>query len=803
MPGFLGHQGEAGINSSESGKVGSISWIILSVPIAVLLTTGSITYQLDTLKNAAYFISITFAFLAFLLSSGFGKEGIVLSRAFFLYLCFLCLSLVSLLWSDLIFESSIYVALHFANLVLLLLTGNIFRREKDYVLVLPVFAGLLLILSFIGFLERFRIIEPFGAFDPSRIISTMGNAGYLSGILAALVPAACAFALVLGKTGTGVRRFLASGLAWVAPFSGIVALVFTGSRGGMIAAAAGLVFFSFLLIGLPHSGSAKTYAERITVIRTRKISSVIRIILILLIVLGFVLLAIFIALSPSFFAMIRPTLVTTAFGSSSLLNNRLAAWQAAISIWLSEGPSSMLFGRGMGSYYVLGFEQFPPNYLLESPAFGFKHAHNEYLELLADGGLVSLLSWLVLVFLALSRAVHTAWKPGTSSAIRVLATAVAAGIVSILVQNLADPLLRTSSAQQVFYLFTGLAFALPLPGGNGIEGPRLHFSTRIPKILVSLTAVLLLCFSLFQGYKQFHIETALLGAFTAESMDTARVRFDKVLERDPTNIYALYEEMRSLSRSFNETIALAERIEKVIPGFRQTRLLKGLAESLDGQYLESTVSLRRYLAQESFNEAAWAHLVACEIMLGEADAATASLGDYFRARHRYAMRWKDQWFDLEARELRINLSSNSNRVFMEDGAVVAELSAPYLGRIAGLLTARRDAGFVPLLENIFVAMGGLFDELGYGDFSLASYDHAVSLGGMDQSSRNRILAKYRTYYEKARTALASATTKGDRKLEARAKGFVMTYIGYIMKIAPTKELEMEYERLMAKETPAR
>ena len=772
-------------------------WTLVAVPAMVLLVSGTITWQLETLKNLGYFTLISVAFFAFLLSPGFRKEGIVLGASFFWYVVFLCLSLVSLIWARLTYESSLYLAIHFANLVLLLLAANVFRQEKDLVLVLPSLTVVLSILSFIGFLERCRIVEPYGAYSPSRIISTMGNAGYLGGILAALIPAACAFALVSGKKGKGLRLFFTTILAWVPAAAGVVALFFTGARGGMITAAAGLVIFSILLLGVSSPGSTKANAPPNAANQVRKAQASRRFILLSIIVLSFVVFAGFIAFNPAFRALIRSEPGSMPTGGTSIFNNRLGAWRAAILIWLSEGPRSILVGRGMGSYYVLGFSYFPPDYLLEASTFSFKHAHNEYLQLLAEGGIFSLVSWLVLVFFSSRRAVGAARNPELSITARALAAAVAAGSISMLIQNLSDPLLRTSSAQVLYYFFTCISFALPLPAGSKIKVTELHVSTKIPKAFAGITVVLLLCFSLFQGYKSFQVDTALLDAFSSESMDAALDSFDKVLERDPDNIHALYEKLSRLSRSPQEAITTAERIEKVIPGFRQTALFKGMAESLAGRYKEASVSLRRYLSQESFNNAAWAHIITCEVMLADTDSAAASLGDFFRARHSLVMRWKEDYFNLEERELRLGLSGSSSRSYSEDGFLVAELNIPHLNRVARLLAAKRDVGFVLLLANVFIAMGDLFDELGYADIGLAYWDQAISMGGIDQASRNRILDRYRSWYDKAHSSIEAARACGDHAGEVQTEAFLEKYIAYMLRVHPDEALGKELQTLHA------
>ncbi len=109
---------------------------------------------------------------------------------------------------------------------------------------------------------------------------------------------------------------------------------------------------------------------------------------------------------------------------------RMAHWQAALSMWRAR----FWLGVGFG-----GYEAAYPDYRLINWPIALGHAHNYYLNLLAETGIVGLVAYLVLlgsVFVGLSRATRrtSGWERG-------LALGLAGAWTHFLVHNLVDNIL--------------------------------------------------------------------------------------------------------------------------------------------------------------------------------------------------------------------------------------------------------------------------------------------------------------------------------------------------------------------------
>ena len=77
----------------------------------------------------------------------------------------------------------------------------------------------------------------------------------------------------------------------------------------------------------------------------------------------------------------------------SLIHNRIPAFIASVQMW----QKSPVIGNGLGSFYNLIFQFCPSDYEIVSRRRAYKHAHNEYLEMLAEGGILSLLTFILII----------------------------------------------------------------------------------------------------------------------------------------------------------------------------------------------------------------------------------------------------------------------------------------------------------------------------------------------------------------------------------------------------------------------
>ncbi|RMF25417.1 MAG: hypothetical protein D6760_01020, partial [Deltaproteobacteria bacterium] len=126
--------------------------------------------------------------------------------------------------------------------------------------------------------------------------------------------------------------------------------------------------------------------------------------------------------------------------------NRLEIWRATLAM-AADRP---ILGHGFGT-----FEALLPGYRPMPTGLFYDHAHNDYLEILAEGGVVGLAFAVALVAAFARRLVRALSKPLTSSqrqAVFWLGTA----IVSVLLHSLADFGLRITAVAFTFVYVAAL-----------------------------------------------------------------------------------------------------------------------------------------------------------------------------------------------------------------------------------------------------------------------------------------------------------------------------------------------------------
>jgi O-antigen ligase len=140
------------------------------------------------------------------------------------------------------------------------------------------------------------------------------------------------------------------------------------------------------------------------------------------------------------------------------IRGRLFSWHYALDIF-RDRPD---IGRGQGAYMLIAQSLSRPdaeNDPLAFPGELIGHAHNEYLEIMADLGVVGLLLFLAAIVMTM-RAVRVAWRQESSANFRLLLAGLTAGWMCILFESVTDVALRMPGLPVIFYATWGLLWAL-------------------------------------------------------------------------------------------------------------------------------------------------------------------------------------------------------------------------------------------------------------------------------------------------------------------------------------------------------
>ena len=280
-----------------------------------------------------------------------------------------------------------------------------------------------------------------------RIVSVFSNPNYFGNYMAAALPLALASALQAGDRRLQAATYLLTGLVYAG-------LLLTASRGAWFASISGCLVLAF---GIIRTLSWKG--------KPRK--------LLPLSVLFLLLFAITILLMqrPSFYRggygpvsiperfLSTKTLFGPGLEPYSTINHRFFIWKVS---W-EMIRSSPLFGLGYGSYQ----DHFPTFREHQKETEHFKtlswaqqsreilHAHNEYLQVWVESGLVGLLGFLGMVGAGYLRAAQRAWNAGRGG---LYMWAVVGMITAMLVHSLVSYPLRLSLNGMVFIVLLGIGF---------------------------------------------------------------------------------------------------------------------------------------------------------------------------------------------------------------------------------------------------------------------------------------------------------------------------------------------------------
>jgi len=245
------------------------------------------------------------------------------------------------------------------------------------------------------------------------------------------------------------------------------------SRGGILSVCLELVFFLFCL-------SRKKIVQH-------RVSTILFIAALLLTAIVF-----------NYHPVIEKFLSTMPSWQEGLQDGRIAVWHDILQI-IRDYP---ITGTGFGS-----FADVFPLYKSFTDIYVYDHAHNDYLELLSDGGIIAclLFGWFML------HIIKTGWqqlhKRHSPYAV-LLTTAALSGIIGMLLYSLTDFNLHNGANGIYFFFLCALVVSA---GHTRVHGQRCPALPRVNPSLIKQTGIL--CFSVF-----FIVLTVLImgGAFLGE-----------------------------------------------------------------------------------------------------------------------------------------------------------------------------------------------------------------------------------------------------------------------------------------------
>ncbi|HXX53154.1 MAG TPA: O-antigen ligase family protein [Thermodesulfovibrionales bacterium] len=252
------------------------------------------------------------------------------------------------------------------------------------------------------------------------------NRDHFAGFIGMIIPFSIGIAFMSKSIEKKIiYAFLGIGMA--------IALFFTLSRGGIISFFAGLLAFSYVLL-------------------TRGISKK-KLIPIALFVLVLMFYLLFFGISP---------IIEKFAQSKEASTSRFLAWQATLSAF-RDYP---VLGSGLGTFQYI-FKVYQP----EGLRLYWAHAHNDYLELLLELGIVGSIIVVIFFLIVLGKIMRTDWKGKNLY----LGASLLSSITTIAVHSMVDFNLHIPSNAILFSLILGLAVSLSR-AKEGTSEPRLPWN---------------------------------------------------------------------------------------------------------------------------------------------------------------------------------------------------------------------------------------------------------------------------------------------------------------------------------------
>lgn len=277
-----------------------------------------------------------------------------------------------------------------------------------------------------------------------RLSSTLGNATFLAAHLVLLLPLVINLTLVEGPL---LRRLTLAALAGLMGFT----LLVTYTRAAWLGLLAALALDVVLLARYAGWGRSE---RRVVWLRGGG-------------------LALALALALGLGAWRGPYPLAQRFASSFTMDmsnvQRTLTWKGTWRLFAAHP----LLGTGAGTLLLHLADYLDPEFYTTGVVDDVEHAHNEFLELASDTGVIGLglFLWLLGAFAATARRVI---RRGPTRLDRLLAAGALCGAFAFLAQNMAGVSLRQTAGAQFFWLVLGLAGALwvQAEGVAALPAPR-------------------------------------------------------------------------------------------------------------------------------------------------------------------------------------------------------------------------------------------------------------------------------------------------------------------------------------------
>ncbi len=450
--------------------------------------------------------------------------------------------------------------------LIVFLSSSLVTASESETKILRYGAFLTILITFIaGSIQALQII-PAGITilgSGREVISTLGNATYFAGYLLLIIPVL--LGVLLNKNHSPFAQSVVAVLLLVALFL----LLKTESRSAWLAAFIGITLFVLL-----NFTSSKYRLIGVAVV-------------LLSVIAGYFL-----------FPELFQKRIANMFdlNPQSSFARRLYFYEGAWKAFLA----SPLIGHGLGNFTVFLPKFRSPDYWMYQSEDIVPHAHNEFLEILSETGILGLSAFLFVVIIFITRTIkHT---NNTANPNRTLYIGFLCAVISVLIDNLFSLNLRTVPVAVGFWMILGLS--------QGESAPQLQRVISLPPFLSKLRwlpfiALLAFCWWLIpQTIAGYKTERKILeGNILTWKNDerNAGEKYKEALSYDSASYLARYQFAASSLKQmhYEEARTHAMRLIQEYPHSPKTHLIVALASFELGDTTQAFEAIRKEIEIEN------------------------------------------------------------------------------------------------------------------------------------------------------------------------------------------------------------
>jgi len=294
---------------------------------------------------------------------------------------------------------------------------------------------------------------------------------------------------------------------------------------------------------------------------------------------------------------------------------RFLSFSAALRMWL-QNSRTFFFGNGIGSFRTLLPQFSYPRYYSGSMISSWHAVHNEFLELLVEGGIFSLIPYLAFIFLLVKQYLNKLINSSEDRFSRHLSLALILTITAFVTDSMFSTNLREMPNAGLFYIISLM--------GINREEPIEYVQTgkwirTLAVILISTT----LLFTISRNMIRFYTDRVLQVSqiINNESRSLELMEFAHKVE--PSYIVPPMMLARDLMRQgdFPEFFPVADTIESIIPSFLDIHYLRGQAHTALNQHQSAIDEYEKHLNTGYYDLKAETALLFSHLWTGNDDGA--------------------------------------------------------------------------------------------------------------------------------------------------------------------------------------